>query len=182
MSEIRHTDYGSIPITDQLRLEKLLPDDAEELFEVITSNAEHLQERLPGLSYVETPQDAAKYIHTLLGEVDCGEAWHGKITEDGQIVGRASLTLVEYGPSGAEIGYWVAKEAGGRNIASRTAKALTDFGFMTLGLDKIVAKIEPDNLASRQVALRSGFVPEATDDTSYIGRTTDVYVKHSTYR
>ena len=45
----------------------------------------------------------------------------------------------------AEIGYWIAKEYRGKSIGTTAAKVLTNFGFETMGWNRIEAMIEHDN-------------------------------------
>ena len=60
----------------------------------------------------------------------------------------------------AEIGYWVAKEYRGKSIGTTAVKVLTNFGFETMGWNRIEAMIDHDNEASKKVVTRAGYEHE----------------------
>jgi RimJ/RimL family protein N-acetyltransferase len=60
----------------------------------------------------------------------------------------------------AEIGYWIAKEHRGRSIGTNAVKVLTNFGFETMGWNRIEAMIDNDNEASKKVVTRAGYEHE----------------------
>lgn len=72
-----------------------------------------------------------------------------------RLVGAISLKDVDRALRTAELGYWVAREARGRGVASRSIHLLSDWAF-EIGLERLDLFIEPDNLASRAVAERAG--------------------------
>ena len=57
----------------------------------------------------------------------------------------------------AEIGYWIAKEYRGKSIGTTAVKVLTNFGFETMGWNRIEAMIDHDNEASKKVVTRAGY-------------------------
>ncbi len=57
----------------------------------------------------------------------------------------------------AEIGYWVTKEFRGKAIATTAVKMLTNFGFETMGWNRIEAMIDHENEASKKVITRAGY-------------------------
>ena len=60
----------------------------------------------------------------------------------------------------AEIGYWIAKEHRGKSIGTTAVKLLTNFGFETMGWNRIEAMIDHDNEASKKVVTRAGYEHE----------------------
>ena len=60
----------------------------------------------------------------------------------------------------AEIGYWIAKEHRGKSIGTTAVKVLTNFGFETMGWNRIEAMIDHDNQASKKVVTRAGYEHE----------------------
>jgi len=60
----------------------------------------------------------------------------------------------------AEIGYWIAKEHRGKSIGTTAVKVLTNFGFETMGWNRIEAMIDHDNEASKKVVTRAGYEHE----------------------
>ena len=60
----------------------------------------------------------------------------------------------------AEIGYWITKEYRGKSIGTTAVKVLTNFGFETMGWNRIEAMIDHDNEASKKVVTRAGYEHE----------------------
>jgi RimJ/RimL family protein N-acetyltransferase len=59
-----------------------------------------------------------------------------------------------------EIAYVVAPAARGRGIASAAVQALSGWAFARLRLARLQLSIRPDNLASRRVAEKAGYMYE----------------------
>ena len=62
-----------------------------------------------------------------------------------------------------EIGYLLGKPYWGRGLATESAEAGLDFGFITLGLQEIIGIVHPENIASQGVLKKIGmqFVKQA---------------------
>jgi [ribosomal protein S5]-alanine N-acetyltransferase len=60
------------------------------------------------------------------------------------------------GQAEVEIGYRLARSAWGKGYATEAARAVRDYAFNTLALERLIAIIEPSNLASIRVAEKIG--------------------------
>jgi RimJ/RimL family protein N-acetyltransferase len=76
---------------------------------------------------------------------------------DGRLLGSFSLMELDREPGYDEIGYWVAREARGRGIATRAVRLLADWGREALGLTTIDVVTHRDNASSQRVAEKAGF-------------------------
>jgi RimJ/RimL family protein N-acetyltransferase len=95
---------------------------------------------------------------------------------DGELLGCVGYQLLNH--SRATFGYWVAREARGRGVASRALRLLSRWALREHGLARVQLLVEPDNVASIRVAENAGFRREALL-RSYIelkGRRRDVYL------
>ena len=61
-------------------------------------------------------------------------------------------------PAYGEIGYWVAKDARGKGVATRAVTLLRDWAAEENGLDLVELVIHEDNALSMRVAERTGFL------------------------
>ena len=61
---------------------------------------------------------------------------------------------------GAHIGYWIDQRFANRGYTTRAVKLLTKFGFERLRLHRIEINLRPENEASKQVAIKAGFLLE----------------------
>lgn len=96
------------------------------------------------------------------------EAWRGAvytwtICYDGQYAGELTVWHVMWGVfRTAELGYWVDKRFAGRGIAPAAAAMAADHCFREIGLHRLEAGIQPENMASRRVVEKLGFRNEGT--------------------
>jgi ribosomal-protein-alanine N-acetyltransferase len=76
----------------------------------------------------------------------------------GQIIGTAGILEKDIdGRSQYEIIYVLAKAAWGKGFATELASSLKDYAFDELGLKRVTALIDPDNVKSEMVATKIGF-------------------------
>jgi RimJ/RimL family protein N-acetyltransferase len=73
----------------------------------------------------------------------------------GVLVGRAGLHFPEGWPE-QEVGWALAREHWGKGYATEAARAALDHAFGTLGWDRAISLIHPDNARSIHVAERLG--------------------------
>jgi [ribosomal protein S5]-alanine N-acetyltransferase len=93
----------------------------------------------------------------LLEEQATGRChFHVLVEDDGAIVGRVNLVDVEDGS--AELGYRVAERAAGRGVATAGVRDVCTRAAAEYGLTALTAKTTRDNLGSRRVLERTGFV------------------------
>jgi RimJ/RimL family protein N-acetyltransferase len=79
--------------------------------------------------------------------------------EDGRVIGL--LGLICRDPGQGEIGWALGVEYRGQGYATEAARALMDYGFNSLGLHRIHADTNSDNLASWRIMERLGMRREA---------------------
>jgi [ribosomal protein S5]-alanine N-acetyltransferase len=85
------------------------------------------------------------------------------LRQDGHdiLVGGVTLSNIrrraaQYG----NLGYWMGREHAGQGLMTEAVGAVVNFTFETLGLHRIHAAFLPDNIASRRVLEKNGFVEE----------------------
>lgn len=79
---------------------------------------------------------------------------------DGRVIGSAELSMTSLDHRRAEMGYVFARDAWGRGYATEAAGALVAYGFDKLGLHRIAATCDPDNVGSARVLRKIGMLPE----------------------
>ncbi|MFG1805816.1 GNAT family N-acetyltransferase [Streptomyces sp. NPDC049040] len=85
--------------------------------------------------------------------------------ENGVLVGSMGLVRLAQLPAPgrqAELGYWTAKEQRGKGYTAEAGRAVCDWAFAALGVERLEWFAEAGNEGSRAVALRIGFVMEGT--------------------
>jgi len=76
-----------------------------------------------------------------------------------EFIGLGHLTLDEENDKVAEIGYMIKPEHWGKGYGSEIAKVLIEKAIKS-ELKKLKAIIDPDNIASRKILIKQGFVSE----------------------
>ncbi|MEU0953942.1 GNAT family N-acetyltransferase [Streptomyces niveus] len=90
-----------------------------------------------------------------------------------EVIGR--FNLVEVADGSAELGYRMAEKAAGKGLATDAVRSLCALAAGTYGLTSLRAMTTHDNLASRAVLDRTGFV--ATGETEVGGRPATTYIR-----
>ena len=95
---------------------------------------------------------------SLLAEQETGRyAYYVLVEADGSVIGR--FNLFEIGDGAAELGYRVAQRVAGQGVATATVREVCRLAVSEFGLRTLNAKTTPENIASRKVLARTGFVP-----------------------
>jgi ribosomal-protein-alanine N-acetyltransferase len=75
----------------------------------------------------------------------------------GEFVGLSSLLAKDVdGKAEMEIGYFLLPRHWGHGYATEASRLVLDFAFSTLGLESVIALVDPQNRASASVAMRLG--------------------------
>lgn len=79
-----------------------------------------------------------------------------------EIIGTCGFNFIDFENSKAEIGYDIAKDYWGMGYAPEGIRALLNYAFKTLELNRIEAKVEPENVNSIKVLQKLNFTFEGT--------------------
>ncbi|MDD0975009.1 GNAT family N-acetyltransferase [Pseudomonas fontis] len=106
-------------------------------------------------------QGVAAHIDAYLSDFLVG-AWHPFVVEDanGKIVGRANLKAIDSVTRSAQVGYRIDQRACGQGLATQALKHLIEQARVRWGLSQLEAYVYPENVGSRKVLDRCGFVLE----------------------
>jgi RimJ/RimL family protein N-acetyltransferase len=88
--------------------------------------------------------------------------------ETGEQLGMAVAPTIEPEAATAELGYVVAPGARGRGVATAALRLLTDWALSELGAERLELRISVDNVASKRVAERCGYVREGVLRSLYV--------------
>jgi len=99
--------------------------------------------------------------------------------DDRVFAGTISFHSLSVKNSVGELGYWMTSSMRGKGIATTAARMLTDYGFATIGFQRIEAMVDRDNVASLKLLESAGYQREgllrkkiSRDD----GRQVDMYI------
>ncbi|MEQ8272531.1 MAG: GNAT family N-acetyltransferase [Deltaproteobacteria bacterium] len=141
------------PETERLILRAATVDDAPALY-VMNSDPEVMR-------YTGEPMPASvDVMRKMIADYPDFERhgygrWVCEEKATGEVIGFAGLKYLEdFGE--VDVGYRLRRTWWGRGLATEAARACLDFGFEAIGLEEIVAFVEPENAASVRVAEKLG--------------------------
>ena len=144
--------------TDRARLRPVRPEDAQALLNIY-GDAESVRYlgRPPG-----TLEDVQKRLGRMAEDIARGEAAFWVLTEPGADQALAYLGFFRWDVphQTAELGYVLDRSRWGQGLMSEVLPKLVRFGFETLGLHRMEARVEPENGASVRLLRKLGFKDE----------------------
>ncbi|MGF6554197.1 ribosomal-protein-alanine N-acetyltransferase [Pseudomonas sp. S30_BP2TU TE3576] len=106
-------------------------------------------------------QGVADHIESYLSDFAIG-AWHPFVIEDSsqRIVGRANLKSIDSSTRSSEVGYRIDQRVCGQGLATLALRHLIEVAQSRWELTQLVAYAYKENLGSRKVLERCGFLFE----------------------
>jgi RimJ/RimL family protein N-acetyltransferase len=142
--------------TDRLIHRPLTLDDAEDLFRIYSDAETMTFMGRPPASVEFERQQIQTLIERHYKRHGFG-VWATVLKENGELIGRCGLMRQEIGGSQeVEVAYLLERKYWGRGLATEAARGIVRFGFEQLQLPRIVAVINPRNVASIRVAEKIG--------------------------
>lgn len=163
--------------TEHLSLRRLLQSDVNEVF-ALRSN-EEIMKYIPR-PLAKTTDDALEHIATIDVMIDKNEGINWAITfkNSSEIIGIIGHYRIQPQNHRAEVGYILNPEYHGQGIIPEALKKILDYGFNEMKLHSVEAVIDPNNIASERVLIKSGFTKEAhfIENQFYDGRYLDTVI------
>lgn len=167
MSKSPYDQFPNI-ITDEITLRKIIPSDLDSLFEIYSN------EKL----FLHSPVMLKKNKDTVANMIGHFERDYNKkkviflgisVNSDPEnIVGVAEIFDYNREVNMITIGYRINDRFWGRGIATKTVKAMVEYLFNDIGINRIQAFVMPENTKSLNVLRRNNFVEEGTVRQGYV--------------
>jgi ribosomal-protein-serine acetyltransferase len=149
-----------IIVRNGLELRRRTEADAEAVFQSIDRNREYLKQWLPWLDDSKTVEDLRKYIQNDIAEFEKKEGCDFGIWYEGQWIGGIGFSSFGTKDRKTSIGYWLSEDFQGKGIMTDCVRALVNYGFEHLNLNRIVIRAAARNTKSRAIPERLGFKEE----------------------
>jgi RimJ/RimL family protein N-acetyltransferase len=163
--------------TDRLRLRPFDDADADALY-ALQSNP-HVLRYWDGPPWKD-PDRARQFIAQCrqMAEDGTGAPLAVERVEDGVFIGWCSLTRWNPEYRSAAIGYCFTDEVWGQGYATEAARAVLQWAYDTLDLNRVQAEADTRNVASARVLEKNGFLREGTlrQDCIVNGEVSDSWV------
>lgn len=148
------------PVGDGIALAPLALSDADALFAVTDANRDHLRPWMPWIGAVVSPGDTQGFIRSTLDQRARNDGYQCAIRVDGAIVGIVGHHGIDWPNRLTSLGYWLSADHQGRGIVTRCCRAMIDFAFEELDLNRVEISAAVENRASLAVIERLGLVSE----------------------
>lgn len=159
MLEFNFTPFPNLE-THRLNLRRLISTDVNEIL-ALRSNPE-IMKFIPR-PLITTQEEALEFIITMDTTIDSNTVINWAITtkENDQLIGMIGYYRMKPENYRAEVGYILSAEYHGQGIMTEALQRVVQFGFEEMGLNSIEAVIDPENIASEKVLLKTNFEKEA---------------------
>lgn len=163
------THRGTIMLeTERLRLRQFENGDLPALYEIM-----HKPEVMYAWEHGFTLEETREWLNHQITHFQLGGFGYMAILlkDTNTLIGQAGLHNTEIeGQPITEIGYIFDDTAWGKGYATEASKAVINFAFGEIGLEKLYATIRPENLPSIKVVERLGFKHESEYVKVYNGK------------
>jgi RimJ/RimL family protein N-acetyltransferase len=158
----------SYPLTDGARLAPLEPWHAEPFAASLAASHAHLAPWIP-FAHTVTDVDSARGFLQRAADGHAQDTRHlVGIWRDRELLGGAMFHTFDIRTGNCELGVWLAPEAQGRGLITRTARHVIDWAFRERGMGRVGWHNDPRNARSRAVAERLGLVFEGVRRASHV--------------
>lgn len=146
-------------ISDDITLSEAQISDGAAVFQAIDTNRKDLYQWLPFVNSVLEVDDGIKFIDYSRQAGDLLLV----IRYKKEFAGLLGLKDVDRVNKKAEIGYWLLQSFRKKGIILRSVMRLTNYAFEEIGLNRIQIKVAVNNIDSRKIPEKLGFVKEGVE-------------------
>lgn len=154
--------FDNFPIlkTERLTLRDLRLTDASEIYRMRSNGRVNQFIPRPLMNTLEASVELIEKTQLAYKNKEA-IAWAGILRESNTIIGTCGFNQIDVPNLRAEIGGELSTEFWGKNIALEAVQAIIQFGFDTMQLHTIEAKVSPDNRGAVYLLETLGFIKEA---------------------
>jgi ribosomal-protein-serine acetyltransferase len=156
-----------IRIDDDTELRLYREEDAEEFLALINDNRGHLGTFMHWVDAVNRIEDELAFLSARVKEYQTGRGMSFAVVQGGHIVGAIGTVMMDRVNEVVELGYFVAEEHQGKGLMTLAVGAFIDHLFREEGMNRVCARIMPENEKSRALVERLGLTIEGVHREEY---------------
>lgn len=149
-----------IKVNNEITLTLIGEQNAGELFALTDRNREHLRKWLPWVDGTKTVDDTMEFIRMSMEQNQKDEVYKFIIHYINEAAGMIGIQEIIKMNNKCEIGYWLSEDVSGKGIMTLSCKALTDFSFNEIGMNRTTIKCATGNIKSQMIPRRLKFKEE----------------------
>jgi len=162
-----------------LTLSLLSADHAPSLFKLTDKNREFLRPWFPWIETTIQEKDTINFINDQLKLYGENKAVQVAIEYQNKIIGVIDYHEIDSENDVGHIGYWLGEEYNGNGFMTLAVKEMLSIGFNDLDLNRIEIQCAIENVKSRAIPERLGFVQEGILRSSE--KVNGKYLDHAVY-
>ncbi|MCA0971958.1 GNAT family N-acetyltransferase [Halobacillus litoralis] len=147
-------------VDEEITLKIIGMEDAEELYTLADQSREHLSTWLPWIHFTNSPDDTRQFIKSAMKRYGEADGLTVCILYKGKVAGTIDLHAIDWKNKKTSIGYWMGAGFKGKGLLTRSCDSLFTYVFEEMGLNRIEIRADVNNVKSRAVPERLGFVQE----------------------
>ena len=163
--------------TDRLIIRMVKKSDAEDIFELCRRPETSMFSLWSPHEPLAETKEFISYQISRYRKKDC-MFFAVEEKSSGRVIGTCIYVSLDSEYKIAEIGYSVLSDLWNLGLATEIADALMGYAFNRIGVQRVFARVLPQNTASQRVLLKLGLQYEGTAKKGYYfnGRVNDVYI------
>lgn len=147
-------------IDENISLKLFEIHDAEEMLNLINSNRFYLRKWLSWVDSVKEINDTKTFIKDSKNQYASNNGFQAGIWTNQKLIGVIGLHEIDWRDKKTEIGYWLDQNYQGKGIITKSCRALIDYSFKRLKLNKVEIHCAEQNIKSQAIPKRLGFIKE----------------------
>jgi len=156
----------TIKVDDALEIRPVTPASAQTIFNSIIASGDHLRRWLPFIEKTKSVNDTRRFIKNTIKSSCPKKDMIFEISENRIFAGLISLKEVDQINKKAEIGYWLDVNMTGKGIMIRACRAIINYAFDELKLNRVCIKTAVGNNKSAAIPVNLGFYFEGIERKS----------------
>ena len=135
--------------------------DCEKFHQLIEENRIFFRPYFPKtIEQITDLSSAQNFINERINVNLLRQGYYFIIEIENQLIGVVTLKEIDWQESICELAYFIDKSQEGKGIISKTIKEVILYCISELNLEKIYARVNPFNIASKKVLEKNGFTKE----------------------
>jgi RimJ/RimL family protein N-acetyltransferase len=132
--------------------------DTQIFFSLIENNRKQLETYFPiTVKTILDCESALRFVEDKVNKANSEHSYYFVILRNNKLLGIMMLKDIDWSIPKSEIGYYIDKSFEGEGIMSASIQWLINKCFNELGLNKLFARINPQNISNKKVLLKNGF-------------------------
>ncbi|RHW34166.1 N-acetyltransferase [Neobacillus notoginsengisoli] len=144
----------------EIELQLFQLQDCKRLYHLVNTNRNHLRDWLPWVDDMSSHYQYETIIPMWLKQFADNNGFNTGILYHRELVGAIGFHYIDWRNKHTSIGYYLAKNAEGNGIMTRSVQALLNYAFIDLGLNRVEIRCGEGNSKSRAIPERLGFTIE----------------------